>query len=57
MREAAKQEGRTVLYVSHNMETIRQLCDRVIWLDHGKLMAVGKTQEICDQYVAANQRH
>ena len=28
MRDAAKQEGRTVLYVSHNMDTIRQLCDR-----------------------------
>ena len=49
--------GTTVLLVSHSIEQIRQLCDRVIWLDHGKLMAVGETQEICDQYVAANQRH
>ena len=49
--------GTTVLLVSHSIDQIRRLCDRVIWLDHGKLMAVGKTQEICDQYVAANQRH
>jgi lipopolysaccharide transport system ATP-binding protein len=37
MREAANKEGRTVLYVSHNMNTIRQLCDRcIIVLDKGK---------------------
>ena len=48
--------GTTVLLVSHSIEQIRQLCDRVIWLDHGKMLAIGDTQEICDQYVAANQR-
>lgn len=37
MREVAQVEGRTVLYVSHNMGTIRQLCDRCIVLDKGKL--------------------
>ena len=42
--------GTTVLLVSHNIEQIRRLCDRVIWLDHGKVMAVGDTQEICDRY-------
>ncbi len=36
MSEVAENEGRTVLYVSHNMNTIRQLCDRCIVLDHGK---------------------
>ena len=42
--------GTTVLLVSHNIEQIRRLCDRVIWLDHGKVVAVGDTQEICDRY-------
>ena len=37
MRSAAKQDGRTVLYVSHNMNTIRQLCDRCIVLEKGKV--------------------
>ena len=36
MRDAAKKEGRTVLYVSHNMNTIRQLCDRCVVLDKGR---------------------
>ena len=47
--------GTTVLLVSHNIDQIRKLCDRVIWLDHGKVLAIGETQEICDRYVAANR--
>ncbi len=47
-------QGTTVLLVSHNLEQIRNLCDRVIWLDHGKIVAVGDTQEICDRYRNAN---
>lgn len=44
MRDAAKQEGRTVLYVSHNMSTIRQLCDRCIVLDKGKIVYEGDVE-------------
>lgn len=47
--------GTTVLLVSHNIDQIRKLCDRVVWLDHGKVMAVGETEEICDQYTNANK--
>ena len=43
--------GTTVLLVSHNIDQIRKLCDRVVWLDHGKVMAVGPTAEICDAYM------
>ena len=38
MNEVSLTEGRTVLYVSHNMNTIRQLCDRCIVLDKGKII-------------------
>lgn len=41
MRDAAKIEGRTILYVSHNMSTIRTLCDRCIVLDQGKIIFDG----------------
>lgn len=44
MRDAAKREGRTVLYVSHNMNTIRQLCDRCIVLDQGKVVFEGDVE-------------
>lgn len=42
--------GTTVLYVSHSLESIEELCDRVVWLDHGKLVKVGNTKEICKEY-------
>lgn len=51
MRDAAKKEGRTVLYVSHNMNTIRQLCDRCIVLDKGKVVFEGDTEEAIDIYM------
>lgn len=51
MREAAKQDGRTVLYVSHNMNTIRQLCDRCIVLDKGKVVFEGDVEEAIEIYL------
>ena len=44
--------GTTVLMVSHSLEQIRSLCTRVLWLDHGNLMAIGEPQQICDDYQA-----
>ena len=46
--------GTTVLLVSHNIDQIRSLCDRVVWLDHGNVVAVGDTQEICDRYASSH---
>lgn len=51
MREAADKEGRTVLYVSHNMNTIRQLCDRCIVLDKGKVVFEGGVEEAINNYI------
>ena len=50
MRSAAKNEGRTVLYVSHNMNTIRQLCDRCIVLDHGQVIYNGNVEKAIELY-------
>ena len=51
MMDAAKKEGRTVLYVSHNMNTIRQLCDRCIVLDKGKVVFEGGVEEAIGVYM------
>lgn len=45
MGDVSSSEGRTVLYVSHNMNTIRQLCNRCIVLDHGKLVYDGGVED------------
>lgn len=42
--------GATVLYVSHNLNQIRDLCNKVVWLDHGKVVMQGDTNEVCDAY-------
>ncbi len=53
MRDAAKKEGRTVLYVSHNMNTIRQLCDRCIVLDKGKVIFEGDVEKGIETYLGS----
>ena len=54
MREAANKEGRTVLYVSHNMNTIRQLCERCIVLDKGKVVFDGDVEQAIAIYSNTN---
>ena len=51
MREAANKEGRTVLYVSHNMNTIRQLCDRCIVLSEGQIIYDGEVEKAISIYM------
>ena len=42
--------GTTVLFVSHGISQIREICDKVLWLDHGKVKMYGPMQEVCDAY-------
>ena len=42
--------GTTVLFVSHSLAQIQDLCDRVVWLEHGKIQAIGSAKEICNKY-------
>jgi len=51
LREAARDDGRTVLYVSHNMDTVRELCDRCIVLDHGRIVHNGDTEAAVALYL------
>jgi len=42
--------GTTVLFVSHNLEQIREMCSRVIWLEHGTVKMIGPADEVCNAY-------
>lgn len=42
--------GTTVLYVSHSLESIRNICDKAIWLDHGQIVQMGPCKKVCDDY-------
>ena len=45
--------GTTVFFVSHSLGQIREMCNKVVWLEHGKIQAVGKTEDICNMYEGA----
>ncbi len=42
--------GTTVLFVSHSLEQIQEMCSRVIWLEQGCIRMEGKTEEVCEAY-------
>ncbi len=54
MENIANKEGRTLLYVSHNMNTIKQLCNKCILLDQGKITYCGSTENAIDLYMQSN---
>ena len=43
--------GTTLLFVSHNVDTVRKLCDHAIWLDHGVTKMAGEVNKVCDAYM------
>lgn len=51
MSELAGGHGRTVLFVSHNLDAVNQLCHRSIWLDGGRVRADGPSEEVVNQYL------
>ncbi len=55
MRELAEGENRTVLYVSHNMNTIQDLCSRCLVLDHGKKIYDGSVEEAIRYYLGGDR--
>ena len=44
--------GTTLLFVSHNIEQVRKLCDHAVWLDHGSPRMIGNVKEVCDAYMS-----
>ena len=43
--------GRTLLFVSHDTDQVKKLCERAIWLEHGHVMADGPANQVCDAYL------
>lgn len=46
-----KRSGVTIVLVSHHLETLQKLCDRVVWMDHGNMLAAGDAQSVLGRYV------
>ena len=50
MKELISNEKRTVLIVSHSLDTIKSLCDKVLWLNDGEVMMLGSVNDVLPKY-------
>ncbi|WP_114782251.1 ABC transporter ATP-binding protein [Botryobacter ruber] len=56
MREVSQHSGRTILFVSHSMQAVKTLCDKALWLNQGKLKAIGDVNSVVNKYLATTQQ-
>lgn len=45
--------GATVLLVNHNVDVIKKMCNRVVWMEHGEVKMIGTPEDVCDKYLAS----
>ena len=50
--EEIKNSGTTILFVSHDIVSVKKLCSRAIWLDRGNLREIGDAKEVCERYLS-----
>jgi len=50
MKELILDKNKTVVIVSHDSNTLKQMCDRIIWIHEGNLKKIGKAEEVLDEY-------
>jgi lipopolysaccharide transport system ATP-binding protein len=55
MQDVSRQGGRTVLFVSHNMSSIRTLCEKVVMLNNGTVHKIGEPAEVISEYLSVNR--
>ena len=53
--QAFRRGGGTLITVSHDLETIRALCTRAVWLDHGRIRMAGEINEVVEAYLTASR--
>lgn len=46
----------TVLFVSHSIEQVKEICNKAIWIDHGHIRMMGEAEEVCDAYEDPNEK-
>jgi lipopolysaccharide transport system ATP-binding protein len=56
MREVSQNTGRTILFVSHSMQAVSNLCTKGLWLQHGRVKALGEVSQVVNSYLADTQQ-
>ena len=57
MDEITKKDGRTILFVSHNMESIKNLCTKTILLKNGQIISYGTTEKVISNYISSPKKN
>ncbi|MGY2134534.1 ABC transporter ATP-binding protein [Hymenobacter sp. HD11105] len=57
IRDVSRHAGRTVLFVSHSLHAVTQLCQQALWLDHGQVRESGAVSQVANHYAAAAQHN
>jgi lipopolysaccharide transport system ATP-binding protein len=55
MRDISNTVGRTIIFVSHNLQAIANLCDNALWLDKGKIKKIGKAADVVNNYIRSSK--
>ena len=55
--DSFREQGGTILFVSHDMSAVRNLCGRAVWLDHGMVQIDGATEAVVTRYLASGRSH
>ncbi len=50
-----KRQGKTMVFVTHSMQSVKNLCDRAVWLKDGQIIEDGNTEEVVDKYIKATR--
>ena len=56
MKDISNTIGRTILFVSHNLQAIANLCDNALWLDKGRIKKIGKASDVVNSYISSSKR-
>ncbi len=56
MQDVSRNDGRTILFVSHNMQAVKSLCTEALWLHQGQLKATGNVSAVINQYLSGAQK-
>jgi len=56
MKDVSSKKGRTIIFVSHNMQALSSLCSKAIWLNKGNIVGSGDTYSVVNNYLSAYQR-
>jgi lipopolysaccharide transport system ATP-binding protein len=55
MKDVSSKDGRTVLFVSHNMTAMKNLCNKIMYMQHGKIVEIGPTDAVINRYLTHSE--